>query len=318
MKLLKKLTLLAVVAALLCSLTLASAESEWKWERDIEIVCTFDVGSGTDTTLRAMNLQLGRHLGTNVIINNVSGASGVNGAEFFNQQPRDGYTFAMFTPSHVIAGLRGATSFDILNDVRPVHTLVQDSNVIFSNPNLPFTDVEGMIAYAKENPGKLTLTLQSVTGIDAASAKQFLDATDIDVTMVQSDGAEAYSLVIGGHASLTLGSFADAEEYIKGGLVVPLVCLSPEPSTAHPDVPTAISLGYDCTLGPWRMIVAMDGTPQAAIDSLEKAISEVCSTDEKWMEFKEINGLDDREGFFNQEESTKLWKEYVDLIKPYI
>lgn len=318
MKYLRKIALAALVAALLFSLTAATAESEWKWERDIEIVCTFDVGSGTDTTLRAFNQQLGQYLGVNVVINNVAGASGVNGAEFFNQQPRDGYTYSMFTPSHVIAGLRGTTSFDILKDTRPVHNIVQDSNVIFANPALPFKDAAGMIEYAKANPGKLSLTLQSVTGIDAISVKQFLDAADIDVTLVQADGGEAYSLVIGGHADMTLGSIADAEEYIKGGLVNPLVILSPEPSSARPEIPTAISMGYDCTLGPWRMIVAMDGTPQAAIDAFEKAIHEVLSTDAKWQEWVELNGLKDREGFFNQEESTKLWTEYVDEIKPYI
>ena len=49
--------------------------------------------------------------------------------------------------------------------------VVQDSNFIYSNIDLPFSDVQGMIAYAKEHPGELTLSLQSVSGIDAVSAQ---------------------------------------------------------------------------------------------------------------------------------------------------
>jgi tripartite-type tricarboxylate transporter receptor subunit TctC len=289
--------------------------STWEWERDIEIVCTFDVGSGTDTTLRAIMPEVEKIVGVNIIINNVSGASGVNGAEFFNQQPADGYTYAMYTPSHTIAAYNGTTSFDILNETAPVICLVQDSNLIFSNVNLPFSDVQGMIDYAKENPGKLTLSLQSVTGIDAVSAQQFFDLAGIDVTLVAADGSEAYSMVIGGHADMTLGSIADGQEYVKAGQLNALVILSPERSSVLTEVPTSVELGYDATIGPWRAIVAKKGTPQEAIDAFEAAIAEVCQNSESWEEWKIANGLNDRDGYFNQEEMTQMWFDYYNTVE---
>ena len=294
-----------------------AAASDWVFERDVEIICTFDVGSGTDTTLRALMPEVEKIIGVNVIINNIAGASGVNGAEYFNQQPADGYTYAMYTPSHLIAAYNGTTSFDILNETDPVICVVQDSNFIYSNIDLPFSDVQGMIDYAKEHPGELTLSLQSVTGIDAVSAQQFFQAAGIDVTLVAADGSEAYSMVIGGHADMTLGSIVDGLGYVEGGRLNALVILSPTRSTveAVADVPTSVELGYDATVGPWRMIVAKKGTPEAAMTAFEAAIAEVCENSETWEEYKIQNGLNDREGFFRQAEARQMWTDYYATVE---
>ena len=294
--------------------TPAPEAAKWEWERDIEIVCTFDVGSGTDTTLRAIMPEVEKIVGVNIIINNVSGASGVNGAEFFNQQPADGYTYAMYTPSHLIAAQNKTTSFDILAETVPVICLVQDSNLIFANTKLPFSDVQGMLDYAKANPGKLTLSLQSVTGIDAVSAQDFFKQAGVDVTLVAADGSEAYSMVIGGHADMTLGSIADGQEYVKAGQLNALVILSPERSSVLTEVPTSVELGYDATIGPWRGIVAKKGTPQEAMDAFEAAIAEVCQNSKTWEEWKIANGLNDRDGYFPQKEFGEMWNEYYETI----
>ena len=173
-KILTLILALALLTVPFCAL------ADWEWDDDIEITCTFDVGSGTDTTLRALMPQVAKYLGINIIINNVSGASGVNGALHFAKQPADGYNYAMYTPSHAIAAQKQIHGdldlpFDMLNDTEPVIRLVQDSNVIYTDPKLPFSDFEGLVAYAKEHPGELTMSLQSVTGIDAVSAQDLFD-----------------------------------------------------------------------------------------------------------------------------------------------
>ncbi|MBS6956262.1 MAG: tripartite tricarboxylate transporter substrate binding protein [Enterocloster asparagiformis] len=292
----------------------SEAAGDWEWERDIEMVCTFDVGSGTDTTLRAILPLVEKKLGVNIVINNVSGASGVNGAEYFAQQPADGYTYSMYTPSHLIAAQNGTTSFDILNETEPVIRLVQDSNVIYGNMDLPFDDFPGMVEYAKAHPGELTLSLQSISGIDAVSCQDLFNTAGIDVTLVAADGSEAYAMVIGGHADLTLGSPCDGMEYCAAKQLKGIVLMADERSSVLPDIQTTVECGYDCTIGPWRGIVAMKGTPQAAIDSLEAAFADVCQNDPEWEAWKEANGLNDREGYATQEEFKKIWYEYYDTI----
>ena len=284
--------ILALVMAIAMLAVPFCALAEWEWEDDIEITCPFGPGSGTDTTLRALMPQVAKYLGVNIIINNVAGASGVTGALAFGNLPADGYNYAMYTPSHAIAaqkqihGELDNIPFDMLNDTEPVIRLVQDSNVIFADPKLPFSDFEGMVAYAKEHPGELTLSLQSVTGIDAVSAQDLFDKAGIDVTIVAADGSEAYAMVIGSHASMT----------------------------AMPEVPCTVELGYDATIGPWRGIVAMKGTPEEAMDAFCEAVAHVMATDTSWNEWKESQGLNDREGYAERDDFKVIWQEYNETI----
>lgn len=289
-------------------------EGAWQWERDIEMVCVYDVGSGTDTTLRAICPLVEKELGVNIVINNVSGGSGLTGLEYFYQQPTDGYTFAMLTPTHVIKGVGEEASFDVRNEIVPVCCTVQDSNFIFANPKLPYKTWEELVAYAKENPGKATLTLQSITGIDALSAQQLFDEAGIDITLVAADGAEAYSMVIGGHADMTLGSAVDGKQYVDAGQVNPLILVNTERSTSLPDVPCSADFGLTADLGPWRAIMARKGTPQEAIDSLEAAFIKVMNESSEWAEWKVVNGLNDREGQFTQEQMVQVWDDYFGII----
>ncbi len=292
----------------------AEAASDWQWERDIEMVCVYDVGSGTDTTLRAICPLVEKELGVNIVINNVSGGSGLTGLEYFYQQPTDGYTFAMLTPTHVIKGVNKEASFDIQNEIVPVCCTVQDSNVVFANKDLPYQTWDELVEYAKANPGKATLTLQSITGIDALSAQQLFDQAGIDVTLVAADGAEAYSMVIGGHADMTLGSPADGKQYADAGQVNPLIVINTERSSAFPDVPCSADAGLTADLGPWRAIMAKKGTPQEAIDSLEAAFTKVMNESSEWAEWKEVNGLNDRDGQFTQSEMKDVWNDYFGII----
>ncbi len=311
--------ILSLVIALAILSVPAFAMAAWEWEDDIEITCTFDVGSGTDTTLRALMPQVAKYLGVNIVINNVSGASGVNGALHFAKQPADGYNYAMYTPSHAIAAQKQIHGdlelpFDMLNDTEPVIRLVQDSNVIYTDPKLPFSDFAGMVEYAKAHPGELTMSLQSITGIDAVSAQELFEKAGIDVTIVAADGSEAYAMVIGSHASMTLGSPADGAEYYNSGMLNAVVILSENRSSALPKVPCSVELGYDATIGPWRGMVAMKGTPEEAMDAFCEAVAHVMATDKTWIEWKEANGLNDREGYAERDDFKVIWKEYNEAI----
>lgn len=156
------LLILAIAVVLSLNAFASDKDAEWTWERDIEMVCMYDVGSGTDSTLRAICDQVGAELGVSIVINNVSGGSGLTGMEYFYTQPADGYTYGMLGVSHVLAGLKGTASFDVKNEMTAVSGLVQDNEMVFSNVSLPFSTWEGLVEYAKAHPGELTLSLTSI------------------------------------------------------------------------------------------------------------------------------------------------------------
>lgn len=315
---------LLLILALVLSISLvgcggsqqADSDGEWVFERPIEIIIPFGPGSGTDTTIRAWAPLIEEELGVTININNVEGAGGIRGAEFHHNQPADGYTFAMYTPSHVIAGLDGTASFDILNETVHVCRLVQDSNVILAGKNAPFDTFEELVEYAKANPNKPpTLGMMSINGIDGASAKQLFDAVGINVEFVPySSGAEANAAVMGGHTDMVLTSPFDGNAYLESGDMKGIVLLAEQRASNMPDVPCTGELGIDAYLGPWRGIVAKEGTPQGAIDALEAAAKKVEERQE-WIDWKKSVGLNDRPGFAGQEEFKELWTEYIEVMK---
>lgn len=293
----------------------ASGTKEWKFERKIEIVIPFGPGSGTDTTIRAFAPLMEKELGVPININNVEGASGVKGAEFLNKQPADGYTFAMYTPSHLIAAVNKTTNFDILNETIPVIRLVQDSNMILAGKNVPYNNFTELVEYAKANPGKAKIGLMSVAGIDAVSVQQLLDLAGIDVPLVPySSGAEANAAVIGGHLDMVLTSPFDANAYLESGDMKGIVVLSEARASNAPDVECTKELGYEAYIGPWRAIVAKKGTPEEAIAAFEAAAVKVCASPE-WDAWKESVALNDREGYANREDFTKIWSDQYELMK---
>lgn len=290
------------------------SEGEWVWERDLEMVCMYDVGSGTDATLRAICDQVGKEIGVNIVINNVSGGSGLTGLEYFYTQPADGYTYGMLGISHVLAGLKKTASFDVKNEMMAVSCLAQDNEMIFANVDQPFSDWEGMVEYAKSHPGELTLALTSINGVDALSVKQLFDEAGIDITLVAADSAEQYSMVIGGHVDLTVGSPNECLDYVKGKQMNALITVNSIRSSAFEDIPCSADFGLKAEIGPWRAIFARTGTPDAAIASLDGAFQKVMNEDPAWAEYKELNGLNDRPAQRTHEEMEAYWNEQFDIL----
>lgn len=291
-------------------------EKAWKFERPIEIIIPFGPGSGTDTTIRAWAPLMEKELGVTIKINNVEGAGGIKGAEFHANQPADGYTFAMYTPSHIIAAVDKTANFDILNDTVPVVRLVQDTNVILAGKHTPYNNFEELVKYCKDNPDKKpTLGMMSIKGIDGASAKQLCDVAGIDLSFIPyASGAEANAAIMGGHCDMVLTSPFDGNKYLESGDMKGIVLLAEKRASNMKDVQCTGELKYDAYIGPWRGIVAKKGTPQGAIDALEAAAIKVNEMKE-WIDWKGTVGLNDRPGFANHEAFKKIWMEYYETMK---
>lgn len=296
--------------------TTTPAPEAFKFDRAIEIIIPFGPGSGTDTTIRAMQPALEAALGVPVKINNKEGAGGVVGAEFFSNQPKDGYTFAMYTPSHIIAAINETTNFDIFNETTPVARLVHDSNVILAGMQVPYNTVGEMIEYCKANPDYIpSVGMMSIKGIDGVSTGQLFDEIGIKANFIPyASGAEANAAILGGHTDLVLTSPFDGVAYVESGDMKAIVLLAEQRGSTMPEVECTGELGINAYIGPWRGIVAQKGTPQEAIDALEAGIAKA-NEDPKWLEWKQTVGLMDRPGFAGQEEFGKVWVEYYSIME---
>ena len=290
--------------------------AEFKFTRPVEFIIPFGPGSGTDTTIRALQPALEKELGVAVKINNKEGAGGVVGAEFYANQPHDGYVFAMYTPSHIIAAVKKTANFDIFNDTIPVARLVHDTNVILAGKNVPYNTIGELIEYVKANPNYVpSIGMMSIQGIDGVAAGQLFDEIGVKANFIPyASGAEANAAIMGGHTDMVLTSPFDGKAFVESGDMKAIVLLAEQRGSTMPDVECTGELGINAYIGPWRAIVAHKGTPQEAIDALEAALARSMENAE-WKAWKESVGLNDRPGFAGQEEMAEFWKEYYVIME---
>ncbi len=295
----------------------APAEAEgFKFDRPVEIIIPFGPGSGTDTTIRALQPALEKELGVALKINNKEGAGGVVGAEFYANQPHDGYVFAMYTPSHIIAAVNKTANFDIMAETIPVAKLVHDTNVLLAGKDVPYNTIGEMIAYCEANPDYVpSVGMMSIQGIDGVATGQLFDAIGIKANFIPyASGAEANAAIMGGHTDMVLTSPFDGKAFVDSGDMKAIVLLAEERGSTLPDTESTGELGIEAYIGPWRAIVAHQGTPQEAIDALAAAI-ERADADADWTAWKQSVGLNDRPGFAGPEEFGQIWQDYYGIME---
>jgi tripartite-type tricarboxylate transporter receptor subunit TctC len=126
--------------------------------RPVRIISGFPPGGINDTYARLIAAWLSEHLGQQFIVENRSGAGGTLAAEAVAKSPPDGYTLHLTTSADAWnASLYDKLNFNIIRDFTPVATIARGPGVLVVHPSLPVKSVPELIAYAKSNPGKVTV-----------------------------------------------------------------------------------------------------------------------------------------------------------------
>jgi tripartite-type tricarboxylate transporter receptor subunit TctC len=126
--------------------------------RPVRIVVGFPAGGPSDITARLIGQWLSERLGQSFVIENRPGAGGNIGTEAVVKAPPDGYTLLQVDASRAInATLYTNLDFNFIRDITPVIDIMRVPGVIVVHPSVPATTVPEFIAYAKANPGKLSM-----------------------------------------------------------------------------------------------------------------------------------------------------------------
>jgi tripartite-type tricarboxylate transporter receptor subunit TctC len=290
----KRLTVIVLIIALIMGLPAglvgASHAAEWKFTRPIEIMIPAAAGGGLDSTLRPFAPLLEKELGVSIVIDNRTGGSGVIGYTYGFTQPRDGYNFQFTAPSFIGPASQGQFSVPVWDELIPILNLVQAEAMLFAGKNAPFKTLEEMVAYAKANPGKVSVTVDTPPGISGACLKVFTDALGLKFNIVTSTEDESIISVIAGDIDMCLNTWTDCGAYVDSKDLIAICTLTEEQSTIVPDVPSTATVGAPVSLGYYRAFTALKGTPQEAIDAFTAGVMRAANTEE-WKAFLASNGL---------------------------
>ena len=277
----RKFLHLAAGAAVLSAISrIASAQSYPA--RPVRIIVGFPPGGGSDIPARLIAQSLSERLGQPFIVENRPGAGGNVGTEAVVRAPSDGYTLLYFTSSNSWdATLYDNLKFDPVRDIEPVASIVRGVGVLVVHPSFPAKTVPEFIAYAKSNPGKISMASGGVGSPQHLYGELFKKMASVDMLHVPyRGGGPALTDLLAGHVQVMFDTLISSMEHIRAGELRALAVTTATRSEALPELPTIGEFvpGYEAT--GWQGIGAPRKTPVDVLDTLHRAVND-CLADPK-------------------------------------
>ena len=169
----------------------------------------------------------------------------------------------------------------IWTKLAPVASMVSQSGGIIVRANSEWNTVEDLVAYAKQNPGKVTVGIPGFGGGSHIISAVFANVTGVDISYVPFKGAaETRAALAGGHVSMIAAFVSEVYDFIKAGELKMLASTGSKRSPKLPEVPTFKEKNIDFVLNHRNGVFAPQGTPKEIIAKLESALKDVSETDE--------------------------------------
>jgi tripartite-type tricarboxylate transporter receptor subunit TctC len=243
--------------------------------RPVTIIVPVAPGGALDILARLMAQWLTERLGQPFVIENRPGAGTNLGVEVVAHAAADGYTLLLI-PSSVTtnATLFPKLPFNFIRDIVPIAMISDLPLVMAVNPSVPAKTVPEFVAWAKANPGKVSMASGGAGSVSHIGGELFKTMTGIDMVHVAyHGGAPALTDLMGGQVQVYFSPLPESLAAIKGDKVRALAVTTAARSAALPDVP-AISEsipGFEAST--WQGIGAPKGTPEAVVTTLNREIN---------------------------------------------
>ncbi|WP_158215188.1 Bug family tripartite tricarboxylate transporter substrate binding protein [Candidimonas nitroreducens] len=249
--------------------------------RPIKMVVAWAAGGGTDIPARVVADHLSKQLKVPVIVENRTGASGMIGSEYVARAAPDGYTiqYTVADSHSVDPHLFPNIPYDARHDFVPVAIIGYNPTVLIVNSHLGIETFPDFIRYAKAHPNKLTFSSWGLGSGGQVRMAVIMNETGIKLRHIPFKGsAPALQAVVGGHVDSMIVPASMAKPQADAGRVKMLAVDTQQRADLAPGVKTYAEQGYSYNLRFWQGILAPKNTPQAIVDTLNKAINASLST----------------------------------------
>ncbi len=238
-------------------------------ERPVKLIVPWAAGGDTDSIFRPFGQFLQKHLGTTVVIANVTGASGTVGAREARSAPPDGYT--LYAVHDYIHSTYYTGVADVAwTDFEPVCSVSETPSVLTASPKTRWSSFQELVADARARPGQITVgaTLGSTSHFFPALIEK---AAGIKFKYVSYEGlAPRMNAILGGHIDLTDSNLTQKGK-VEAGQLKFLAIATEKRLPEAPDVPTLRELGVDVVYAVTRGLLVPKGTPADVVATLEAA-----------------------------------------------
>lgn len=270
----RRLGTLAAAAVLLAA---PAHAADWPTDT-VSIIVPYSPGT-TDKQARTLASVIEEKVGKPVQVDNKTGGGGAIGTQAVAGAKPDGNTLLYAAPAVItIAPLMGTLPYSYA-DVKPVARVTGNPHVLAARADAPFKTIGELIAYAKENPGKVNFGSSGAgTAVHLAGAA-FADAAGIELNHVPFKGlSPAITAALGGHVDVVIGLPIAILPQVEAGKMIALAQFGADRSPVLPDVPTLQESGVDLTLGVDLGLFAPKDVPADVVAAIDAAVKEAVAS----------------------------------------
>jgi len=259
----------------------------------VRIIVPYAPAGVGDITARLVGQWLLEQFGQTFVIENRPGAGANIGTEVVVHAAADGYTLLFVSPANAInATLYANLRFNFIRDITPVASISRGANVMVVHPSFPAKTVPEFIAYAKANPGKVSMASAGNGSAPHICGELFKMMAGVDMVHVPyRGGGPALTDLLGGQVQVYFATTASSVEYIRAGRLRALAVTTAARSEALPDTPTMSEFipGYEAS--GFYGLAAPKNTPAVIVDKLNNEIDAALADPKMKARLADIGGV---------------------------
>jgi tripartite-type tricarboxylate transporter receptor subunit TctC len=247
-------------------------------EKPITMIVAYSPGGGTDLIARAIAPYVEKYLGggARIVIVHRPGAGGEIGFAALANAPADGYTIGFVnTPPLITVPIERSAQFGGPQRFELLGNVIDDPCNFAVHADSEFRDLKGLAAYAKANPGKVTVGSTGIGSDDHLVMLLFERAAGVKMTHVPFKGSsDTRTALLSKSITVAAINIGESLQAIAGGAPMRNIGqFAPARANLAPDLPTAREQGYDIELSSLRGMAAPRGLPPEVRERLVKAVA---------------------------------------------
>ncbi len=269
---------LGVALALACAQHAALAQQSYP-NRPLRIIVPYPAGESVDVIARLLASRWAPLLGQQIIVDNRSGGGGVIGAGLAAQATPDGYNLLVGNVGAIVIApnLQAKPPYDALRSFTPISQVANVPFFLFTSPAaLNATTLKMLVAYARDNPGKINYASTGIGSGVHLAGELFKSLAKIDIVHIPYKGVGlALPDIVAGKIQMVFypPTFL---AFVREGKLRAITITAPVRSALLPEVPTTAESGMpELIASSWHAVVAPAGVPPEHVKKLYATLSAV-------------------------------------------
>ena len=270
------ISIVTAVSIALASWPAQAAQGQAYPTKPVRIIVPYPPGEAADVIARLIGPAMSERMGQQFVVENRPGASGQLGMGLLKIATPDGYTIGMGQGGNmsVAPHTYKHLQYDALKDFAPVALNATNYLAVVANPKDPFKNAAEMIAWAKANPGKLTLATNGEGGYPHLAFEYLAKLAGFKFLHVPYKGAaQIIPDVLGGQVQTAIGSYTSMSPHAEAGRLILIGVTNHERVPNKPQLPIFADVvpGYD--MRGWFGVVAPARTPREIVRRLNAEVN---------------------------------------------